>query len=100
MKAHAEGGILTKPTIFGYTPATNTYHLGGEAGAEAVAPIDKLQGYVGAAVNNSDQLELLGKMLGILDNMSKNIMQMATKEAVIEMNGREFGRAVRNVQVY
>lgn len=100
VKAHAEGGILTKPTIFGYTPSTNTYHLGGEAGAEAVAPIDKLQGYVGAAVNNSDQLELLGKMLGILDNMSKNIRQMATKEAVIEMNGREFGRAVRNVRVY
>ena len=100
VKAHAEGGILTKTTIFGYTPATNTYHLGGEAGAEAVAPIDKLQGYVGAAVNNSDQLELLGKMLGILDNMSKNIRQMATKEAVIEMNGREFGRAVRNVRVY
>lgn len=50
VKAHAAGGILTKPTIFGYTPSTNTYHLGGEAGAEAVAPIDVLQKYVREAV--------------------------------------------------
>lgn len=50
VKKHAAGGILTKPTIFGYTPSTNTYHLGGEAGAEAVAPIDVLQKYVRQAV--------------------------------------------------
>ena len=50
VKKHAAGGILTKPTIFGYTPSTNTYHLGGEAGAEAVAPIDVLQKYVREAV--------------------------------------------------
>ena len=50
VQKHAAGGILTKPTIFGYTPSTNTYHLGGEAGAEAVAPIDVLQKYVREAV--------------------------------------------------
>ena len=50
VQKHAAGGILTKPTIFGYTPSTNTYHLGGEAGAEAVAPIDVLQKYVRQAV--------------------------------------------------
>ena len=50
VRKHAAGGILTKPTIFGYTPSTNTYHLGGEAGAEAVAPIDVLQKYVREAV--------------------------------------------------
>jgi len=81
--AHAAGGILTKPTIFGYTPATDTYHLGGEAGAEAVAPIDKLQGYVAAAVaaeNNQlagkldDLIDLTGRMLQkVIDSNQHNV---------------------------
>lgn len=49
-KWNAEGAIFSKPTIF------NT-RLGlqgvGEAGAEAVAPIDKLQQYVSNAVKNT-----------------------------------------------
>lgn len=49
-KWNAEGAIFSKPTIF------NT-RLGlqgvGEAGAEAVAPIDKLQQYVSDAVNKT-----------------------------------------------
>lgn len=49
-KWNAEGAIFSKPTIF------NT-RLGlqgvGEAGAEAVAPIDKLQQYVADAVKNT-----------------------------------------------
>ena len=43
VKWNAEGGILTKPTIFGMTG--NTLLGGGEAGKEAIAPIDKLQAY-------------------------------------------------------
>lgn len=73
--AHAAGGILTKPTIFGYTPATDTYHLGGEAGAEAIAPIDVLQGYVRDAVAEANQnsandkiYEVLAKILYMLQN--------------------------------
>lgn len=48
VKWNAEGGILTKTTIFGQVG--NTYLGGGEAGKEAIAPIDTLQGYVQAAV--------------------------------------------------
>lgn len=48
VKWNAEGGILTKATIFGQVG--NTYLGGGEAGKEAIAPIDTLQGYVQAAV--------------------------------------------------
>lgn len=47
---YKEGGILTKPTIFDFNPATGKAKVGGEAGAEAVAPIDVLQGYVADAV--------------------------------------------------
>lgn len=50
LKWNAEGGILTEPTIFGMTG--NTLLGGGEAGAEAIAPIDTLQGYVRAAVRD------------------------------------------------
>ncbi|HAQ1518960.1 TPA: hypothetical protein IXF72_001067 [Enterococcus faecium] len=46
---YAKGGILTKPTAFGMNG--NNLMVGGEAGAEAVAPIDTLLGYVKAAVN-------------------------------------------------
>ena len=52
VKWNAEGGILTKPTIFGM--AGNTLLGGGEAGDEAIAPIDLLQEYIRAAVQAKD----------------------------------------------
>lgn len=48
VKWNAEGGILTQPTIFGQVG--NTMLGGGEAGKEAIAPIDVLQQYVRDAV--------------------------------------------------
>jgi len=59
VKWNAEGGILTKPAIFGM--AGNTLLGGGEAGHEAIAPIDKLQGYVSTAVQAETQN--LGKII-------------------------------------
>ena len=56
VKWNAEGGILTKPTIFGMTGSTLLG--GGEAGKEAIAPIDKLQAYVDESVNNRN-IELI-----------------------------------------
>lgn len=50
VKWNAEGGVLTKPTIFGI--AGNTMLGGGENGKEAIAPIDVLQDYVQAAVQS------------------------------------------------
>ena len=55
----AKGAILTRPTLFG--AVGNSILGGGEAGKEAVAPIDVLQGYVRAAVQQETQL--LGKIL-------------------------------------
>lgn len=48
VKWNAEGMVLTKPTLFGRMG--NTLLGGGEAGAEAVAPIDVLQDYTRQAV--------------------------------------------------
>ena len=47
---YAKGGIMTEPTLFDYNPMTGRAKVGGEAGDEAVAPIDTLQQYVRAAV--------------------------------------------------
>ena len=44
---YAKGGILTQPTIFGMNGSTLLG--GGEAGHEAVLPIDTLQTYIDAA---------------------------------------------------
>ena len=47
--AHASGAVFSKPTLF---DTHSGYHLVGEAGAEAVAPIGVLQSYVRSAVND------------------------------------------------
>ena len=49
VKWNAEGGILDKPTIFGRLG--DTLLGGGEAGEEAIAPIDVLQDYTRQAVS-------------------------------------------------
>lgn len=46
---HAKGGIFDQPTLLG---GGSQLHGVGEAGAEAVAPIDTLMGYVEKAVQN------------------------------------------------
>lgn len=47
---YKDGGIMTQPTAFGINPATGNVMAGGEAGNEAIAPIDTLLDYVQTAV--------------------------------------------------
>lgn len=65
---YAKGGIMNKPTLFDYNPKTGRAKVGGEAGAEAIAPIDTLLAYVRTAVQeeNAGLLDVLGRILGIL----------------------------------
>jgi len=51
IKWYAEGGILKRPTIFG--TSGSSILAGGEAGYEAVAPIDTLKKYVADAVSEA-----------------------------------------------
>lgn len=91
VKKHAAGGILTKPTIFGYTPATDTYHLGGEAGAEAIAPIDVLQKYVRAAVEEANQNHSNDKIYEVL---SKILYMLQSGKIAAVMDGEKMGEFV------
>lgn len=54
LKWNAEGGILTKPTIFGMTENANLLG-GGEAGDEAILPVELLKDYVRAAVRAENE---------------------------------------------
>ena len=59
VKWNAQGGVLTKPTIFGMQGST--FLGGGEAGDEAILPIETLKAYISDSVNsrNNDLIESL-----------------------------------------
>lgn len=95
---YAKGAVLNSPTIFGM----NGNHLmaGGEAGAEAVAPIDVLQGYVAAAVaeQNDKVAVVLNKILEAIADLDNNMgasVRNALEGTALKINNREFGRLVR-----
>lgn len=66
--AHASGAVFSRPTLF---DTHSGYHLVGEAGAEAVAPIGVLQSYVKSAVAEAMGASMerkLDQMLAALQN--------------------------------
>ena len=50
---YKNGGIMQKPTMFGFNPLTNSAMVGGEAGPEAILPLDRIQGYFDKAFENT-----------------------------------------------
>lgn len=74
VKWNALGGILTKASIFGMDTATGQLLGGGEAGAEAIAPIDLLQGYVRDAVRNENSV-----IISALIEQNRILMDFLTK---------------------
>lgn len=103
-KKNAEGAILNRATIFG--KVGETYQIGGEAGAEAIAPIDKLQAYVSTAVaevmagQNAATAEVFaasaGAIVDKLETLADDIAE-AIGGTRIGINKRGFGRLVREV---
>lgn len=79
---YAEGGIMDSPTIFGI--AGSTLLGGGEAGPEAIAPIDKLQTYIQEAVDSR---------MGGMDDLVKAIEDLADRVISVEIDGRQIARA-------
>ena len=91
VKWNAEGGILTKPAIFAMRG--NTFLGGGEAGAEAIAPIDTLKRYVTEAVyesnhsgtNTREIIDLLRRVIAKLDNLKGYAVRLDTGALVGEL---------------
>lgn len=80
---NAEGAIFKEPTIFN-TP--NGLQGVGEAGAEAVVPIDKLQNYVSTAVKNevSGMEYNIGRMYDILAQFFPQFVEGMNKQIVMD----------------
>lgn len=96
---YAKGGVFDKPTLFSTTSGMKGV---GESGAEAVAPIDVLQGYVADAVASQNEKlvgilrEILNAILAVDSNMGGNLRD-ALDGTSLSVNNREFARLVRGV---
>ena len=92
---------MTEPTMFDYNPATGKAKVGGEAGDEAVAPIDILMGYIRTAVRdeNTAVINVLNSILvelKLLNNtMYEKIVMALTDGVELEWSDREIARMVR-----
>ncbi len=51
---YKKGGVMTDPTAFGFNPFSGKTMIGGEAGDEAIAPIETLKEYIREAVSEND----------------------------------------------
>lgn len=80
---YAQGGIMTRPTAFGINPATGNMMAGGEAGAEAIAPIAVLQDYIRQAVAERDQT-LISILTAVLNTLNSYLPQCAEKQLVLD----------------
>lgn len=80
---YKDGGIFTKPTFFN-TP----YGMKGvgEAGAEAVLPIDKLEGYISGAIEKTMNVVNL-------QSLADAIEDIASRPINISINDRQFIQA-------
>lgn len=89
VKWNAQGGILTQPTIFGRMG--DTLLGGGEAGAEAIAPIALLQDYIRAAVRAENEgvratlIEQTGLLIAFLARSMPKAVVLDTGAVVGEL---------------
>lgn len=87
---YAKGGIMDNPTIFGLNG--NNLMGGGEAGAEAIAPLTELEKYYkkwSSEVTNA-QDEVAD---GLLQKIYDLLAAIAGKDFAFNINGREFALA-------
>lgn len=73
-----------RPTIFGMNG--NRVMAGGEAGPEAILPIDRLEGYIENAIDKSMQVVNLGVL-------ADKIEDLANRPIALNINGRQFALA-------
>lgn len=81
---YKDGGIMMNPTIFGIN-GTNLM-AGGEAGPEAILPIDRLEGYISDAVEKSMNVVNLQSLADAIEDLANRPVQM-------NINGRQFAYA-------
>lgn len=81
---YKEGGIMMSPTIFGVNG--NSLMAGGEAGPEAILPIDHLQGYIENAMDKAMNVVNL-------QSLADSIEELANRPVKVYLNDKEIAVA-------
>lgn len=81
---YKDGGIMMNPTIFGMNG--NSLMAGGEAGPEAILPIDRLQGYITSAIDKTMQRNDLQSLVNAVEDLASRAIEL-------NINGRQFAVA-------
>ena len=81
---YKDGGIMTSPTIFGVNG--NRLMAGGEAGPEAILPIDRLEGYVAGAIEKTIQTTNMTGLVNAIEDLADRAIEL-------KINGRHFATA-------
>ena len=92
---HAKGAILNRPTVI--NQSGNTIDVAGEAGPEAVTPIETLRKYVREEVkeNNTDLIKALAEVLGNLGLTMENVINLGDEriyQKVVKLTIKELNR--------
>jgi hypothetical protein len=100
-KAMRNPMIMNEPTVFGYNAATGQLRGGGEAGSEVVSGTNALMNMIGAVVDakmngqTERMIALLSSLLEAIVSGNKELLRALLAGQTIEVDGREFGRTVR-----
>ena len=99
---YKKGGVMLEPTAFGINPASGNMMVGGEAGKEAIAPIETLKQYVGEAVagQNAELIAVLNLILEAIYALDEGLGEKlfnALLNMKFQVNEREFARLVKAV---
>lgn len=91
----AKGVILNRPTVV--NKSGNTIDVAGEAGPEAVTPIETLKKYVREEVraNNADLIKALAEILGDLGLTMENVINLGDEriyQKVVKLTIKELNR--------
>lgn len=81
---YKDGGIMMRPTIFGMNGSS--LMAGGEAGPEAILPIDRLEGYISGAIEKTMNVVNLGALAEAIEDLANRPIEM-------NINGRRFATA-------
>lgn len=91
----AKGAILNRPTVV--NQSGNTIDVAGEAGPEAVTPIETLRKYVREEVqaNNTDLIKTLAEVLGNLGLTMENVINLGDEriyQKIVKLTIKELNR--------
>lgn len=81
---YAKGGIMTSPTMFGFSG--NTAHVGGEAGPEAILPLNGFYKHLDKKLESSNNNNAIVEELRSLRKLVESL------ELILNIDAREFVR--------